>query len=103
MQQRVTRQEIYDLAWSKPMRTLAKRFGLSDVALAKTCRQMHVPLPPRGYWNKKAAGKPALKLPPRPVGLDDTVVLAGARHGRYYQHSISQDEILGPSRRRGCS
>ena len=98
MQQRVTRQELYDLAWSEPMRTLAKRFGISDVALAKTCRQMHMPTPPQGYWNKKAAGKPAMRLalPPRPVGLDDTVVLAGGRHGRYYQHSLSQEEILGP-------
>jgi len=47
MQQRVTRQELHDLAWSEPMRTLAKRFGISDVAPAKTCRQMHVPTPPR--------------------------------------------------------
>ncbi len=98
MQQRVTRQELHDLAWSEPMRTLAKRFGISDVALAKTCRQMQVPTPPQGYWNKKAAGKPALRLvlPPRPMGLDDTVVLAGGRYGRYYQHSISQEGILGP-------
>lgn len=59
---------------------------------------MHVPTPPQGYWNKKAAGKPAMRLalPPRPVGLDDTVVLAGGCYGRYYQHSISQEEILGP-------
>ena len=59
---------------------------------------MHVPTPPHGYWNKKAAGKPAMRLalPPRPVGQDDTVVLAGGRYGRYYQHSISQKEILGP-------
>ena len=98
MQQRVTRQELHDLAWSEPMRTLAKRFGISDVALAKTCRQMHVPTPPQGYWNKKAAGKPArrLVLPPRPVGLDDTVVMAGGRYARNYQHSITQEEILAP-------
>lgn len=38
MQQRVTSQELYDLAWPEPMRTLTKRFDISDVALAKTCR-----------------------------------------------------------------
>ena len=32
MQQRVSRQDLYDLAWSEPMQTLAKRFGISDVA-----------------------------------------------------------------------
>ena len=30
------------------------------------------------------------------MGLDDTVVLAGGRHGLYYQHFISQDKILRP-------
>lgn len=30
------------------------------------------------------------------MGLADTVVLVGGRYGRHYQHSISQEEILGP-------
>jgi hypothetical protein len=32
---RLTRAELYNLVWSEPMRMLAPRFGLSDVALAK--------------------------------------------------------------------
>jgi hypothetical protein len=27
---------------------------ISDVALAKACRQLQIPKPPRGYWAKKA-------------------------------------------------
>ena len=33
-----------------PMRTPAKDYGVSDVALAKTCRKLLVPVPGRGYW-----------------------------------------------------
>ena len=33
----LTRQSLYELVWSKPMTTLAKEFGISDVALAKRC------------------------------------------------------------------
>ncbi len=51
------REELYTLVWSAPMRTVAKRIGVSDVALAKRCRRMAIPLPGRGYWAKRAAGK----------------------------------------------
>lgn len=36
---------------------MAERYGISDVALAKTCRKLGVPLPPRGYWAKVKAGQ----------------------------------------------
>jgi hypothetical protein len=39
------------------MRNLAQEFGISDVALAKTCRKARVPVPGRGYWARMAAGK----------------------------------------------
>src|ERR1700677_2101069 len=61
----ITRQELYELVWSQPMQSLAKTFGISDVALAKRCRAVDVPVPPRGYWAQKAAGQnpPQLPLP----------------------------------------
>jgi len=46
----LTRQELYDLVWSKPMIHVAKCFGISDVMLGKICRDLNVPRPPRGYW-----------------------------------------------------
>ncbi len=55
---RLSREELYELVWSEPMRTLAPKFGLSDVGLAKTCRRMRIPVPSRGYWAKRAAGQP---------------------------------------------
>ncbi len=59
----VTRELLYEQVWSKPMTKLAKEYGVSDVALAKVCRKLNVPLPVRGYWNKLQHGK---KVPPRP-------------------------------------
>jgi len=53
----LTRQQLYDLVWSKPVRDVAKDFGMSDVALAKRCRAVRVPIPPRGYWARVAAGQ----------------------------------------------
>ena len=52
----VSRQDLYELVWSKPMRELAKDFGISDVALAKRCRRLAIPVPGRGYWARVDAG-----------------------------------------------
>jgi hypothetical protein len=39
----LTRQDLYELAWSKPMSELAKDFGISDVGLANRCRRLGIP------------------------------------------------------------
>ncbi len=49
----MTREELYELVWSQPTRTVAKSMGISDVALAKQCRKANVPVPPRGWWARK--------------------------------------------------
>jgi hypothetical protein len=53
----VSREDLYELAWRKPMRELAKDFGVSDVALAKRCRRLGIPIPGRGYWARVHAGQ----------------------------------------------
>jgi hypothetical protein len=53
----LSRKELYDLVWSEPMMRLARRYGISDVGLAKICRKCDIPRPPRGYWAKKQVGK----------------------------------------------
>lgn len=62
---RVSREELYEQVWQTPMSRLAAQYGVSDVALAKTCRRMNVPRPGRGYWARLAAGE-KLKRPPLP-------------------------------------
>jgi len=76
----LTRRDLYDLVWSKPMTSLAQEFGISDRGLAKTCSRHRVPVPPRGYWAKVAAGE----QPPVPPFLElrdpslDRVSIRGA-------------------------
>ena len=57
MPKRLSRKELYELVWSEPMKILAPRFGISDVALRKTCARAEIPTPGLGHWAKKTAGK----------------------------------------------
>lgn len=59
----LTRQQLYERVWSVSAVQLAKELGVSDVAVAKTCKRHKIPKPPLGYWAKLAAGK----APPRPA------------------------------------
>ena len=61
-----TRQDLYELAWSKPMVELAQDFGISDVALAKRLRKLGIPVPGRGYWARVAARPDASAPSPAP-------------------------------------
>jgi hypothetical protein len=78
--QSFTRSELYELVWSKPMRTLGKELGISDVGLKKVCRRHGIPTPPQEYWNKKAAGHNVrqLPLPPSSDPRHDRIHIEGA-------------------------
>lgn len=56
------REKLYEEVWTDPVTMVAKRYGVSDVALAKTCKKLLVPIPPRGYWARLASGR----KPPKP-------------------------------------
>jgi hypothetical protein len=96
MVKRLSRKELYELVWSEPMKILSARFGISDVALKKTCARAEIPTPDRGYWAKKEAGKsaPQVALPERPLGMDDEVVVAGGS-SHWYQ-AWSEEDLLAP-------
>jgi hypothetical protein len=51
----LSREELFDLVWSIPLREVAKDLGLSDVGLAKRCRKNGIPLPPQGYWLRSSS------------------------------------------------
>jgi hypothetical protein len=67
----LSREQLHALVWETPMRQVAPTLGLSDVGLAKACRKMKVPLPGRGHWAKKAAGRPVRRVPLRPLPAND--------------------------------
>lgn len=45
------------------MRTLAKKYAISDVGLSKLCRNLSILLPGRGYWAKRKAGQDVKRTP----------------------------------------
>jgi hypothetical protein len=96
MAERLSRNELYNLVWSEPLRTLSARFGISDVALRKTCVKAAIPTPERGYWARKDAGHKVVQtaLPLRPPGMDDEVVVAGA--GKWWYRDEKKEELHAP-------
>ena len=60
---RLTRQELYEKMWSRPAISLAEEFGISGRGLGKICSRFEIPVPPRGYWAKLAAGKHVTRIP----------------------------------------
>jgi hypothetical protein len=52
----LTRQQLYDRAWTTPIVALAQELGLSGRGLGKLCDRYDIPVPPPGWWAKKAAG-----------------------------------------------
>jgi hypothetical protein len=67
----VSRDDLYQQVWATPIYRLAEGYRLSGNGLKKICRRLAVPVPPRGYWAKRAAGKKVKQtaLPPPPPGL----------------------------------
>jgi hypothetical protein len=96
MAKRLGRQELYDLVWATPMKTLAARFQISDVGLKKACARARIPTPDRGYWAKRTAGKPTTQvvLPKRAPGMSDEVIVGGGNSHWWYDSS--QEDLQGP-------
>ena len=57
-----TRETLYEEVWKEPVSTVAKKYGVSDVAIHKICKSMDIPVPPRRYWAKKELGRRLNKL-----------------------------------------
>lgn len=85
MQPNFSREALYELVWTTPVKTLATQHGISDVAFAKTCKHHNIPLPPRGHWAKLEAGKKVYRqpLPARALGMPRDVAF-GASKWDYY-------------------
>jgi hypothetical protein len=59
----LARSDLYKLIWSKPMTHVAAQLQVSDSYLARVCKSLRVPRPPRGYWAKLAVGKAPAVVP----------------------------------------
>ena len=66
MQAAYDREELYRKVWEQPLLKIAKEYGVSAVALGKTCKKLSVPVPGRGHWAKLAHRHKSVKQPPLP-------------------------------------
>jgi hypothetical protein len=87
---RYNRERLYEDIWKSPMKDVAKKYGVSDVALGKTCRRLYIPIPPQGYWNKVAANKPVETRPNLPA----VEVLSTWPHRKGKLHSVEEAKVL---------
>ena len=71
----VPRAQLYRELWAEPALVVAKRYGISDVGLAKLCRRFGIPKPGLGYWARRQAGKASARppLPPAKSAALETV------------------------------
>ena len=71
-----TRQNLYELVWTKPLLVLAKEYQISDNGLRKICKKMHIPLPPMGHWQKVRSGVHVkrIKLPDKYSGKTEVTL-----------------------------
>jgi hypothetical protein len=72
--QQYDREELYQKVWEQPLLKVAAEYGVSAVALGKTCRILSVPVPGRGHWAKLAHGHAGVERPPLPK-LDKVPVI----------------------------
>jgi hypothetical protein len=92
----LSREDLYELVWSKPMLELAKDFGISDRGLAKRCKRLGIPVPGRGYWARVDAGQAPYrpKLPKREEKWSDQSALTVAPAiGAYTSALIPPEEL----------
>ena len=73
---KLTRKELYDLVWSESLRSLSKKYNISDTALRKMCIRMGIPMPKPGHWAKLQHGKSVLvkTLPSNYSGKQETTL-----------------------------
>lgn len=90
MEREFTRVELYELVWSQPMTTLSTEAGISNVALAKHCKKLNVPVPGRGYWARMAAGQPIDK-PALPLRFPGASERTGGDPYRTYSFSSVEE------------
>jgi hypothetical protein len=85
-----TRSKLDEEVWEEPVRTIAIRYGVSDVALGKVCRKLGVPMPGKEYWVRKMVGSRVLadgvdKRPRRPLRSPPSSTIESNRDARFLE------------------
>lgn len=59
----ISRIDLYEMIWEKPVTKIALELGISDVAVGKICKKLNIPKPGLGYWAKLRHGKKVRQTP----------------------------------------
>src|SRR5436190_21229654 len=89
------RKELFELIWTRPIIRLAADFGISDVALAKKCKQLGIPRPERGYWARIESGQ-TVKRPELPAATKDQsarVWIAPRQTGQEHEPYVLSESV----------
>lgn len=86
---KISRQELYDLVWSKPMTALAKEYNISDNGLRKICKKLDIPLPQLGHWQKLQFGKKVKIIPlPKDFKGEEIITLNKRKEGKTNDNNV---------------
>ena len=67
----LTRKELYDLVWKKPVSRLAEELGVKPSELRGYCIKFEIPLPEQGHWSRVQFGKEVTKSPLPPASVNE--------------------------------
>ena len=95
------RDKLYKQVWERPVSSVAKEYGVSDTAIAKACRRLCVPLPPRGYWAKVHAGQsPEIPALPEYASSEKATykpaIDESASFSKEHHHPSAQKKVAKP-------
>lgn len=88
----MTRQQLYDLVWSRSMGEAAASIPMSHVSLKKLCAKHEVPVPPQGHWRKSPA-RQATDKEPLPLSMGEQRIWVR----RFVQWRPADAHLRGPA------
>lgn len=86
------RDTLYEDIWNEPITKVAKKYGVSNVAIHKACKALNIPKPPAGYWRKIETGHKVPKIPLPPI--DGTTQKDSIMSFENYLEKSSQKPVL---------
>jgi hypothetical protein len=95
---KLTREDLHKEIWNTPIHRLSVKYGLSDVGLAKVCKRMNIPRPPRGYWRRLTTGKNVSKPPLPKPGNKTQLEITFTPRGQVPDKRTVKREVRSPAR-----
>ncbi|HWZ15442.1 MAG TPA: hypothetical protein VNW95_09410 [Mucilaginibacter sp.] len=74
----LSREELYDLFWSKPLARLSDELDFSISVLRQLSLEQQIPLPWHGYWSTRPSNFPRMRTSLPEVTASQTIILSEA-------------------------